>query len=347
MLDCTDHPTSRYLVSDVCVLLSKPLVSASAFKTDGQLVVLNAPALVRGDPLGGPCYRCIFPKPPPPSNIVSCGEGGILGPVVGAMGVFQALEAIRLITSGILSHSGRTSSPGTIASLNTPLFPGKEMANFQPVLFIFSQTLAGPNFRRLKIRGRRSSCFACSAASLLNLSSLKEGSVDYVKFCGTQQPVNILNPSERISASEFASRHPSPTSDHVLLDVREKEHFGIAAIPGAINVPISKLLRETSISYTAAPTPSSSSCLPQQDQESGHKREQRVGMESPWPDWLPENLPLHAPIYVVCRQGNDSQVAAKKIKEMGWDDSGRRFIGDIKGGMMAWKAEVDETLPFT
>ncbi|EHK50419.1 hypothetical protein TRIATDRAFT_297199, partial [Trichoderma atroviride IMI 206040] len=94
VLDCTDHPTSRYLISDICVLLSKPLVSASAFQTSGQLIVLNNP------PGKGPCYRCVFPKPPPPESVVGCGEGGIIGPVVGTMGVLQALEAIKLIVRG-------------------------------------------------------------------------------------------------------------------------------------------------------------------------------------------------------------------------------------------------------
>ena len=96
VLDCTDNPATRYLISDTCVLLGKPLVSASALRIDGQLMVLNNPPLPAGDPKGGPCYRCIFPKPPPPESVVSCGDGGILGPVVGVMGVLQALEAIRV-----------------------------------------------------------------------------------------------------------------------------------------------------------------------------------------------------------------------------------------------------------
>jgi adenylyltransferase/sulfurtransferase len=103
VLDCTDHPTSRYLISDICVLLHKPLISASALRTDGQLIVLNSPPLPAGDASGGPCYRCVFPKPPPAESVVSCGDGGILGPVVGTMGVLQALEAVKLITAGKLT----------------------------------------------------------------------------------------------------------------------------------------------------------------------------------------------------------------------------------------------------
>ena len=70
ILDCTDTPASRYLISDTCVLLQKPLVSASALRTEGQLMALNHPAKPAGDADGGPCYRCVFPNPPPPANPV-------------------------------------------------------------------------------------------------------------------------------------------------------------------------------------------------------------------------------------------------------------------------------------
>jgi adenylyltransferase and sulfurtransferase len=72
VLDCTDAPSTRYLISDVCVALSKPLISGSALGTEGQIAVYCHK--------GGPCYRCIFPTPPPPETVLTCGEGGILGP---------------------------------------------------------------------------------------------------------------------------------------------------------------------------------------------------------------------------------------------------------------------------
>lgn len=92
VLDCTDHPSLRYLISDTAVLGGIPIVSASALRNDGQLIVLNSP------PGEGPCYRCIWPRPPPAPT--SCADGGILGPVVGTMGVLQALEAIKLLVRG-------------------------------------------------------------------------------------------------------------------------------------------------------------------------------------------------------------------------------------------------------
>lgn len=296
VLDCTDHPTSRYLISDICVLLQKPLVSASALRTDGQLIVLNHPAAPQGSTEGGPCYRCVFPKPPPADSVVSCGEGGILGPVVGVMGLLQALEAIKLIAAG----------------LNVP--PNEPNT---PSLLIFSAS-GSTTFRPMRMRGRRTNCVACSASSTLALESLKSGSLDYVAFCGVAAPVDILKPEERITATAYHSLLAEESNlAHVLLDVREKEHFDIASIPGAINIPISIF------------------------------QTRNASDDQPIPDWLPESLPPDAPIYVICRVGNDSQLITQKLKNLGLDRSGSRFIGDISGGMRAWKQEVDTTLPFT
>jgi len=91
ILDCTDNPPTRYLLSDAAVLLGKPLVSGAAQRYDGQLCVYN---------LGedGPCYRCLFPKAPEPEFASSCQETGILGAVTGVIGNLQALETIKLIT---------------------------------------------------------------------------------------------------------------------------------------------------------------------------------------------------------------------------------------------------------
>jgi adenylyltransferase/sulfurtransferase len=105
-----------------------------------------------------------------------------------------------------------------------------------------------------------------------------------------------------------------------LLDVREKEHFDVASIPGAINVPFSTFQAKSKSTSNG---------------------------EIPHPNWLPKDVALDVPVYVVCRVGNDSQLVTRKLKDMGFDRNGERFIGDIKGGMKAWKREVDQTMPFT
>lgn len=91
VLDCSDNAPTRYLLSDTCVQLNKPLVSGAAMKFDGQLCVYNL-----GE--NGPCYRCLYPKPPRPEEVGSCEERGVLGAVTGVIGALQALECVKLIT---------------------------------------------------------------------------------------------------------------------------------------------------------------------------------------------------------------------------------------------------------
>ena len=200
VLDCTDRPSSRYLISDICVLLQKPLVSASALKTDGQLMALNYPAKPQGSETGGPCYRCIFPKPPPADQVVNCGDGGIIGPVVGAMGVLQALETIKLAAKGLNDV---------------------DSSDVKPTLLLFSSN--GPStFRSVRLRPKRSDCFACSSKAGLTLKSLSCGSMDYVAFCGSAAPVKLVSPEEQISATELAKCRSEGRS-HILLDVRDRK----------------------------------------------------------------------------------------------------------------------------
>lgn len=287
VLDCTDHPTSRYLISDICVLLGKPLVSASAFQTSGQLIVLNNP------PGKGPCYRCVFPKPPPPESVIGCGEGGIVGPIVGTMGVLQALEAIKLISRGS-SESPPTEQPP------------------QQTMLLFSGMSDASPFRSVRMRGQRKECFACGEDASLTLEYLKS-SMDYIQFCGVAKPQDLLQAEDRITA-EMYDRLVNNGTRHVLMDVREKEHFGLSHISGSINVPISRFMSH----------------------RGGHAL----------PDGVPTDIPADVPIYIVCRVGNDSQIATMRLKELGMDRNGERFVGDISGGLKAWKKTVDESLPF-
>jgi adenylyltransferase/sulfurtransferase len=230
VLDCTDNPASRYLISDISVLLHKPLISASALRTDGQLVILNSPALAPGE-AGGPCYRCVFPKPPPAASVVSCGEGGILGPVVGVMGVLQALNTIKLI-------------------VNVDLEQGSKTGDGEAYMLLFSADSPQP-FRSVKLRGRRKGCFACSTESQLSLESLASGSLDYALFCGLAAPINILASEERISVTEYQHLRSS-SGEHVLLDVREKVQFDICHLEGSVNIPFSAFQVGKDISWMPA-----------------------------------------------------------------------------------------------
>jgi adenylyltransferase and sulfurtransferase len=235
---------------------------------------------------------------------VSCSDGGIVGPVVGAMGVLQALEAIKLIVAGV-SIEDTTRSEFDFSNGPPP-----------PSMTIFSSNSPNP-FRYVRLRSRRPDCFACSARAQLTVESLTSGSLDYVAFCGEVMPVKLLSPEERVSAKDYARLKEAGKKYHILVDVREKVQFDICSIPGSINVPFS--------SFQGGPVAG-------------------FGNEAS-PDWLPPFLPPCAPIYVVCRLGNDSQVVAKKLKEAGLDENGSRYIGDIQGGFKAWREEVDGSWP--
>ena len=313
VLDCTDTPASRYLISDACVLLSKPLVSASALRTEGQLMVLNHPCLPPGESNGGPCYRCVFPTPPPPESVVSCGDGGILGPVVGVMGVLQALEAIKLLTA----HPG-------IAGEATP----------SPSLLLFS-AYSNPCFRSIRLRGRKEDCAVCSTQATVTVASLQSGSLDYIQCCGTLAPVQTLSPKERISPGALAELVDHSTLDHeplardpghIVVDVRDSVQFDLCSLPDSINIPFSSITR------TRGANASQETVL---SQASSRHQEWAEKLQA-----SPEK-----PILVVCRLGNDSQLTVKIMKELGLDQDGKRWIGDLEGGLRAWRERIDASFP--
>lgn len=276
-------------------------------------MVLNNPPRRPGDNEGGPCYRCVFPKPPPADSVVSCADGGILGPVVGTMGVLQALEAIKVLTA------------------TRPPDP--------PSLLIFS-AYSNPQFRSIRIRSRRANCAVCSAEATVTLDTITSGSTDYVFFCGSANLPSLLGPGERVSPQEYREKHPSSVlqpeglseqaadvNPHTVIDVRDKVQFGICNLDNSINIPISNILASRS----------SATQNPDSDQQT-----------SQLPPWLPPELASTEstdPIYVVCRLGNDSQIAVKKMKDLGLDRNGQRFIGDIRGGFRAWREQIDPEWP--
>lgn len=187
--------------------------------------------------------------------------------------------------------------------------------------------MGSPQFRTVRLRGRRQDCFTCSADSPLATGTLEAALVDYEQFCGVAAPVCVLHADERVTVAEYYEirrREMSPDIGttpqlrHVLLDVRDREHFDISCIPGATNVPMHQL------------------CGPQWLRTNESRGEE---------GWLPEHVPLESPIYVICHVGNDSQLAVQRLKQAGLDNGGKRFVGDIMGGMMAWKHEIDPTIP--
>lgn len=209
VLDCTDNVATRYLLNDACVMANRPLVSGSALRYEGQLTVYHYE--------GGPCFRCIHPKPPPPETVTNCSDGGVLGVVPGLIGCLQALEAIK-IASG----------------LGSPL---------SQKLLLF-EALQG-TFRTVRLRGSRNSCEVCGETP--SITKL----VDYEEFCGaaaTDKETNmeLLEKNKRVTVKEYKAlidiKFP-----HVLIDVRLPVELEICAIPDCINIPLKQLSRAENI----------------------------------------------------------------------------------------------------
>ncbi|XP_042356837.1 adenylyltransferase and sulfurtransferase MOCS3 [Plectropomus leopardus] len=201
--DCSDNVPTRYLVNDACVLSGKPLVSASALRMEGQLTVYNY--------CGGPCYRCLYPVPPPPETVTNCSDGGVLGVVPGIMGCFQALEVLKIA-------SGQGSSCGQ-----------------QLVMFDAQDA----RFRSIKLRPKQAGCAVCGEnPSVTQL-------VDYEAFCGSAatdkcRRLNLLSRDQRITVQDYKSIIDK-AEPHLLLDVRPLVEVDICHLPFSLNIPLSSL----------------------------------------------------------------------------------------------------------
>ncbi|MEO6213872.1 MAG: molybdopterin-synthase adenylyltransferase MoeB [Vicinamibacterales bacterium] len=198
IIDGTDNFQTRYLVNDACVLLGKPNVYGSIFKFDGQASVFGYP--------GGPCYRCLYPEPPPPGLVPSCAEGGVLGVLPGVIGVIQATEAIKLILGTGEPLVGR--------------------------LMLYDALTM--KFRELRLR-RDVDCPICGDHPTI------KALIDYEAFCGIA-PTRTDTPRKipEITVEELKQRLDRG-DDVQLVDVREPNEFQICRIEGSTLIPLGQL----------------------------------------------------------------------------------------------------------
>lgn len=197
ILDGTDNFATRYLVNDACVLLGKPNVYGSIFRFEGQVSVFATP--------DAPCYRCLYPEPPPPGSVPSCAEGGVLGVLPGLVGTMQATEAIKLCLGIGTTLAGR----------------------------LLLVDALGMEFRTVRIR-RDPGCPMCGTRTIREL-------IDYDAFCGTPAPsvgaavaIATLTPLE-----VAAKRQRGDPFD--LIDVREPAEWDAGHVAGAELVPLGTL----------------------------------------------------------------------------------------------------------
>ena len=199
IVDGTDNFPTRFLVNDACVMTGKPNVYGSIFRFEGQASVFAAK--------DGPCYRCLYPEPPPPGLVPSCAEGGVLGILPGLVGLIQATETIKLIMGSGNPLIGR----------------------------LLLVDALGMKFRELKLR-KNPDCVVCGTNPTVTKL------IDYEEFCGLrgqEKPVNDGVPE--ISVEELKQRLDTK-EDFVLLDVREPHEYNICNLNGVL-IPLNDLPR--------------------------------------------------------------------------------------------------------
>jgi molybdopterin/thiamine biosynthesis adenylyltransferase/rhodanese-related sulfurtransferase/molybdopterin converting factor small subunit len=200
VVDGTDNFPTRYLVNDACVLLNKPNVYGSIFRFEGQATIFATE--------GGPCYRCLYPEPPPPGLVPSCAEGGVLGILPGTVGLIQATEAVKLILG-----------------IGEPLI-GR---------LLLYDALA-MRFRELKLR-KNPECPMCGEHRTITKL------IDYHQFCGVPQQAAPSPAQEtKVNEGEIDVTELKEKMDRgdkfVLIDVREPHEYRICSIPGSTLIPL-------------------------------------------------------------------------------------------------------------
>src|SRR5690349_12140517 len=200
VVDGTDNFPTRYLTNDACVLLKKPNVYGSIFRFEGQ-------ASVFAPHLGGPCYRCLYPEPPPPGAVPSCAEGGVLGVLPGIIGLIQATEVLKLAAG-----MGRSLLNRLL------LYDALEM-----------------KFKELQLR-RDPQCPLCGERPTVTQL------IDYEGFCGLSQAAesDSMHPDE-VTVQDLKKALENPSLGIHVLDVREPDEYRIAHIEGVPLLPLSQL----------------------------------------------------------------------------------------------------------
>jgi adenylyltransferase/sulfurtransferase len=199
IVDGTDNFPTRYLTNDACVLLGKPNVHGAVYRFDGQATVFDA--------RHGPCYRCLFPEPPPPGSVPSCAEGGVLGVLPGLVAMIQATETVKIVVG-----------------IGDPLY-GR----------ILQYDALRMDFREFRLK-KDPACPVCGARP--TVTEL----IDYEGFCGVPAVQQSGPPVAEVTAVEVAARRARGEA-FLLLDVRDEDESDKAQIEGSLFIPLGELER--------------------------------------------------------------------------------------------------------
>ena len=261
IVDGTDNFATRYMVNDAAFLLGKPYVWGSIFRFDGQASVFwpTAP----GDT--APCYRCLYPEPPPPGMVPSCAEGGVLGVLCASIGAIQTTEAIKLLTG-----------------IGEPLVGS---------LMVYDAL--DMDYRKIRVR-KDPECPLCGKNPTIT------GLIDYEAFCGTvSEAAQLAAAGSTILATELKAMMDAG-EDFLLVDVREPAEYEIVKIPGSVLIPKGEILDGSALA----------------------------------------TLPQDKQIILHCKSGVRSAEALAALKAAGLTNSVH-----VQGGVLAWVAQVDPSLP--
>jgi molybdopterin/thiamine biosynthesis adenylyltransferase/rhodanese-related sulfurtransferase len=261
IVDGTDNFATRYLVNDAAFLLGKPYVWGSIYRFDGQASVFW-PTAPGGN---APCYRCLYPEPPPPGMVPSCAEGGVLGILCASIGAIQSTEAVKLLMG-----------------IGEPLVGA---------LMVYDAL--DMEYRKIKVR-KDPECPLCGKNPTIT------GLIDYDAFCGVvSEAAQEAAAGSTILATELKAKMDAG-EDFLLVDVREPAEFEIISIPGAVLIPKGDILNGSALA----------------------------------------SLPQDKQIVLHCKSGVRSAEALAALKAAGLTNSVH-----VQGGVLAWQAQVDSSLP--
>jgi len=265
IVDGTDNFATRYLVNDAAYFLGKPYVWGSIYRFDGQASVFW-PTLPDGLVEGGaPCYRCLYPEPPPPGMVPSCAEGGVLGILCASVGAIQSTEAVKLLMG-----------------IGEPLV-GRLMV----------YDALDMEYRKIKVR-KDPECPLCGKNPTIT------GLIDYEAFCGTvSEAAQEAAAGSTILATELKAKMDAG-EEFVLVDVREPAEYEIVKIPGSVLIPKGDILNGSALA----------------------------------------DLPQDKQIVLHCKSGVRSAEALAALKQAGFTNAVH-----VQGGVLAWQAQVNPSLP--
>lgn len=324
VVDGTDNVASRYIINDAAMRCHKPLVSGSAMGWDGQLSVYGY--------LGGPCYRCLFPHPPPPEAVGSCNETGVMGPLPGLIGCLQALEALKVI-AGV----------GEVLSGRMLLFNGLRLTS-----------------RVVQLRGRQPSCDACSPAALSSSAPLASLTAQRPEYLATSCAVAVekLPSGCSCSPAEFAKARLAPavgSAGHcITIDVRARLQHEMVRLPHSENLPFQTMAQW---SRTAALVKNFAAfltnILAQKELLSSMEKEDE--MREDGEEEKMEAAAASLTVFFLCRRGVNSAKAVKLLLEAlekappslsGVPPLCGIILKSVDGGLNAYHKTVEKAFPY-